>query len=150
MKRILVIICACLLSLSVSAQGWQVGGRIGSGFQAVGAYEFSSNNYIEARFGMNWVSGAVMADFQGLFYWHLWEHSRGWFADLGAGLGIGGRGGCYFGAIPSARFGYAFEGVPLKLSVDWSPILGIATGGGESSFFTRGLANVGVTCVYCF
>ncbi len=40
-----------LLAWSASAQNWTVGGRIGSGFQAVGQYVFSNDNYVDARFG---------------------------------------------------------------------------------------------------
>ena len=48
-----------LLAWSASAQNWTVGGRIGSGFQAVGQYVFSNDNYVEARFGAYWANAGV-------------------------------------------------------------------------------------------
>ena len=54
-------------------QNWTVGGRIGSGFQAVGQYVFSNDNYVEARFGAYWANagGTVTADFSVLYNWNV-------------------------------------------------------------------------------
>ena len=42
MKKLLLTLAMGLLAWSASAQNWTVGGRIGSGFQAVGQYVFLS------------------------------------------------------------------------------------------------------------
>ena len=88
-----------LLAWSASAQNWTVGGRIGSGFQAVGQYVFSNDNYVEARFGAYWANagGTVTADFSVLYNWNVcnmdWTPSAGrWFFDAGAGINVGGKG----------------------------------------------------------
>ena len=62
-----------LLAWSASAQNWTVGGRIGSGFQAVGQYVFSNDNYVEARFGAYWANAGdtVPADFSVLYIWNV-------------------------------------------------------------------------------
>ena len=56
MKKLLLTLAMGLLAWSASAQNWTVGGRIGSGFQAVGQYVFSNDNYVEARFGAYWAN----------------------------------------------------------------------------------------------
>ena len=67
-----------LLAWSASAQNWTVGGRIGSGFQAVGQYVFSNDNYVEARFGAYWANagGTVTADFSVLYNWNVCNGRR--------------------------------------------------------------------------
>ena len=151
-----------LLAWSASAQNWTVGGRIGSGFQAVGQYVFSNDNYVEARFGAYWANagGTVTADFTALYNWNIcnmdWTPSAGrWFFDAGAGINVGGKGHyAYVGVAGSAKLGIAFKGAPVRLSFDWSPAFGPGIsywdGGSYSEFNTRGLCNFGITCVYCF
>lgn len=162
MKKWMLTLVVCLMAWSVSAQQWGVGGRIGAGFQAQGEYTLSNDNYIEARFGMSWCNAGapLMADFTALYQWNItkmnWTPSAGvWFFDAGAGVGVGGRGNyAYVGAVGCAKLGIKLNRVPLKISVDWSPLLGaeIAYGGGESvsNFHEYGLANFGISCVYCF
>ena len=108
-----------LLAWSASAQNWTVGGRIGSGFQAVGQYVFSNDNYVEARFGAYWANagGTVTADFSVLYNWNVcnmdWTPSAGrWFFDAGAGINVGGKGHyAYVGVAGSAKLGIAFKGL---------------------------------------
>lgn len=152
MKKLFVLIAACVVAFSASAQGWQAGLRIGSGFQAVGAYEFSSQAAIEARFGMHWYYGTpIDAEFQVLYYKNAWEGSKNLFLDWGVGVELGGRSPIiHYGVVPSIKFGYKFSGAPIKLAIDWSPIIGCESGFGDTEYFTRGLANVGISCVYCF
>ena len=105
-----------LLAWSASAQNWTVGGRIGSGFQAVGQYVFSNDNYVEARFGAYWANagGTVTADFSVLYNWNVcnmdWTPSAGrWFFDAGAGINVGGKGHyAYVGVAGSAKLGTSF------------------------------------------
>ena len=47
MKRVFLILVAVLFATSLFAQEWSVGGRVGSGFQAVGQYKYNGSNYIE-------------------------------------------------------------------------------------------------------
>ena len=129
-----------LLAWSASAQNWTVGGRIGSGFQAVGQYVFSNDNYVEARFGAYWANagGTVTADFSVLYNWNVCN------MDWTPSAGVAG----------SAKLGIAFKGAPVRLSFDWSPAFGPGIaywdGGSHSEFNERALCNFGITCVYCF
>ena len=163
MKKLLLTLAFGLLAWSASAQNWAVGGRIGSGFQAVGQYVFSTNNYVEARFGMYFANAGstLTADFSALYNWNVcnmywWTPSVGrWFFDAGCGINVGGKSHyAYVGVAGMAKLGIAFYRVPVKLSFDWSPSLGpgIAywNGGSHADFNERGLCNFGITCVYCF
>ena len=163
MKKLLLTLAMGLLAWSASAQNWTVGGRIGSGFQAVGQYVFSNDNYVEARFGAYWANagGTVTADFSVLYNWNVcnmdWTPSAGrWFFDAGAGINVGGKGHyAYVGVagsaklvLPSRGLRYVFRSTGRRLSVP-----GIAywyAGGSHSEFNERALCNFGITCVYCF
>lgn len=173
MKKFLLIMVAVMCVGTLSAQKWSLGGRIGSGFQAVGQYEVTADSYIEARFGASWnnplflreVNGhvsehRVMADFTALYNWHIfemdWTPDTGlWFFDAGCGVNVGGREHyAYVGAAGMARLGIKFFDVPLSVSFDWTPSIGpnIFYGGGYSTtaFNELGLANLGVSCVFNF
>lgn len=162
MKKFLLTIAVCFCALTVSAQGWSVGARVGSGFQAQGEYAFNNNNYVEGRFGMSWLNGgaALVADFTALYQWNVlnmdWTPSAGeWFFDAGVGVSVGGREHyAYVGAAGCAKLGIKFNSAPIKLSFDWTPVVGPEIGYyGKSSvarFYAYGLANFGVSAVYCF
>lgn len=162
MKKLFAIAAACIIAVSASAQSWELGARLGSGFQAQAAYTFKNTNAIEARFGCNWYTIAeTTADFQALYLWNIMDKKNGWFMQTGVGIGLGGRTSyLFYGAEGCIRVGYKFKGCPIKLALDWSPIFGQervyaydAQWGKEvsaSQYFTRGLANVGVSCVFLF
>jgi len=162
-----------VLGVDVSREKWAVGGRIGSGLQAQAEYKMQSDNYLDFRFGMSWCNGGdimkahkllggcgITADFQALYQWHIadwdWTPSVGdWFFDAGAGIGAGGSSHlAYYGAVGGAKFGIKLNSVPLKIAVDWTPMIGGITLYGDdvsySEFHKYGLANLGVSCVYCF
>ena len=173
MKKFLLLIVASLFVTGAFAQDWSVGARVGSGFQAVGQYSLNSKNYVEARFGLYLVPGAA-ADLTGLYNWHLfdwnWTPSAGtWFFDAGVGAGVGGaKQYAYVGAAGMARFGFKFRKVPISLSIDYSPVLGLdfAYGFNKGSdylgdtevsgkgtyvgFHRAGLWNTGLTFTYTF
>lgn len=160
MKKFLLTLVAVLCVSGAFAQDWKVGGRLGSGFQAVGQYTLNNDNYVEGRFGAGWLDGAVTADFTALYNWHIydmdWTPSVGtWFFDAGVGLNIGGREHyAYLGVAGMARLGITFNDAPVSLSVDYTPVVGpeIGYGGGHSNATFRGMgfANFGITCTYNF
>jgi len=177
MKKLILTLAVLFCAFSVSAQdNWAVGGRIGSGFQAVGSYHGLGDVagkpfYLEARFGMSWCNAgaSLMADFTALAAWRCFEfgnYSAGnFFSDFGCGLNVGGRGNyCYVGPAGLARVGFKFSGAPVSLSVDWTPVFGAEIaywgsqeiagykikGGSTSQFYKYGLANFGITCTYNF
>ena len=162
MKKIILALSFLFCAASVSAQDFAVGGRVGSGFQAQAEYLFGNENYLEGRFGMSWCNkGAeIMADLTLLYQWNVttmdWTPRAGeWFLDAGVGASVGGKAHyAYVGVAGGAKFGFRFNGAPIKLAVDWTPVLGpgIVYGGGAShaKFNGLGLVNLGLSCVYCF
>ena len=167
MKKILLAVAACLCAWSASAQdGWSVGGRVGSGLQAVGQYHGLGDVagkpfYLEGRFGMSWCNAGatVVADFTALAAWNCFEFGQfnagNFFADFGTGISVGGKGHyAYVGVAGLARCGFKFSGAPVSLSADWTPVFGphIAYWNGwrSSEFNKYGLATLGITCTYNF
>ncbi len=163
MKKFILSLVVCIFAVgAASAQNWAVGARVGSGFQAQGEYALSDKNYVEARFGMGWYSAGAMlvADFTALYNWKVltmdWTPSVGeWFFDAGVGVGVGGRANyAYVGAAGMAKLGLKFNDVPVKLSIDWTPVIGpyMVYGGGYTwtAFNAYGFANAGISCTYCF
>ncbi len=195
MKRILLVLVVVLCAASVSAQSkfessvkaiadqkWSVGLRVGSGLQADAECFYGEKTYVEGRFGMAWLGG-ITADFTALHNWNCcnwdWTPSTGdWFLDAGVGLNIGGAKRFVYGGVAGqVKFGIKFKEVPIRLSIDYTPVLGvegwymtgkekkivkqandflgdiesdakIPTGG--AGFFTNGLANFGISATYCF
>lgn len=173
MKKFILLVAAVICTTTVFAQDWKVGGRVGSGFQAVGQYELNSENYLEARFGAAWLNG-VTADFTALYNWHIldmdWTPKAGtWFFDAGCGVNVGGaKNYAYVGAAGMARLGITFKKAPVSLSVDYTPVIGPDFAYGSyldvdgraadaakvrythTGFRGMGFANVGITCTYNF
>ena len=163
MKKFILSLAVCLLmAVGAKAQDWSLGARLGSGFQAQAEYTLTDNTYLEGRFGMNWASrgASLNADFTALHNWNVctmdWTPSAGqWFFDAGCGIAVGGAAHyAYVGAAGCAKLGIKFNSAPVKLSLDWTPVIGpgIGYGGGHSSagFNQWGLANLGISAVYCF
>lgn len=202
MKKILLVMAAMLCVATVSAQSkWAAGLRIGSGLQAQGEYTYADNRYVEARFGMGWFGG-ISADFTALHNWNVcnwdWTPSVGsWYLDAGCGFNIGGGAktivhvylgdeywgwangtNMYVGVAGQVKFGIKFKKVPIRLSIDYTPVLGISTNypnaqgkkeikecndlwkaaglPGEfkakknTGFYGAGLGNFGISATYCF
>ena len=160
MKKFLLTLVAVLCVSGAFAQDWKVGGRLGSGVQAVGMYSLNHDNYVEARFGASWLDGGVNADFTALYNWHIfdmnWTPNVGtWFFDAGVGLNIGGQSNfVYAGVAGMARLGLTFKDAPVSLSVDYTPVVGPEfiywKGGSAGGFRAMGFANFGITCTYNF
>ena len=163
-KFILIAAMALGFAVTASAQDFSLGARIGSGFQAQAEYCYNGSNYIEGRFGMNWSNCAgqlLTADFTALHNWNIckmdWTPSFGqWFFDAGAGFSIGGRENLVnLGVAGCAKLGVKLNSLPLKLAVDFTPVIG------PSIFYFKGLesgaafneynlANLGLSVVYNF
>ena len=161
MKKIILTLAVLFVSVSASAQTWGVGGRVGSGLQAVGEYKFENGNYIEARFGMGWQHNPLLsADFTALYQWNVlnmdWTPSAGqWSLDAGAGVNVGGGAHwAYCGVAGGIKLGFTFKNTPIKLAVDWTPSVGPIMAYGPSIFTITynpyALANCGISCVYYF
>ena len=130
MKKFFLVLAAVLCVATVSAQKtkWAAGLRATYGVQAVGEYFYSSDKYAEARFGLY---GGACADLTVLHNWNCcnwnWTPSVGkWYLDAGAGLNLGGaKQVVYAGVAGQVKFGIKFNKVPIRLSVDYTPVIGV-------------------------
>ena len=175
MKRFLLVVIAafCVVTAAsaqskikqaaqtVASQKWSVGARIGSGFQAQAECFYSSDKYVEGRFGMSWVGG-LAADFTVLHNWNVcnmdWTPDVGkWFVDAGVGLNVGGVAHyATLGVAGQAKLGIQFSEVPIRLAVDYTPSFGpwitygFGKGNNGAGFNKWALCNLGISATYCF
>ena len=177
MKKIFLVLVAVLCVASVSAQKtkWAAGLRATYGVQAVGEYFYSSDKYAEARLG---IFGGACADFTALHNWNCcnwdWTPSVGkWYLDAGVGLNLGGAKQVVFGGVAGqVKFGIKFNKVPIRLSVDYTPVIGISgyyinaeqkqvnkelkeqgydpAYGGSARFYTPGFYNFALSATWHF
>ena len=183
MKKIILIAAMVLgFAVAANAQGFRVGARLGSAFQAQAEYSYNGANYLEGRFGLAWyIAGEPTADFTILHNWNVctmdWTPSVGqWFFDAGVGLTVGGRsykaesgfwngtdyetitvrgGYINLGVAACAKLGIQFNSAPVILALDFTPAFGpeiayISGFGSGANFAKYGLANLGISAVYCF
>lgn len=173
MKKFFLLIVASLFVTGAFAQDWSVGGRAGAGLQVMGQYDYASNRYLEARFGMSWsntlqyvdifgtwAETPITADFTILHNWRIfefdWTPSAGiWNFDAGAGVNVGGRETwAYVGVAGMARLSFTFNNIPLTLGADWTPSFGPSINYHKGATWTyynvHALTNFAVTCTYRF
>lgn len=187
---------------TVTESKWAVGLRVGgTGLHAQAEMFINKTNYIEARFGLGYANGAT-ADFIALYNWNCmnWNWTpkfATWFLDAGCGFNLGGGAktiadvyvedeylgwvngtNIYAGVAGQVKFGMKFKKVPIRLSVDYTPVLGFYTdyptvkgkkeireandalqAAGSSSkvkakhngaFYGAGLYNFAVSATWCF
>ena len=181
---------------TVKDSKWSVGLRVGNGLQAQAEMFINNKNYIEARFGMAFVGG-VTADFTALYNWNCcnWNWTPNvatWFLDAGCGFNLGGGAktlpdvydendnylgwtygnNVYAGLAGQVKFGMKFKKVPIRLAVDYTPVLGFyadypnargrkeikdANAAGATAkakhngaFYGAGLYNIAVSATWCF
>ena len=167
MKKIFLVLMAMFCVATVSAaskvsQAFQVastsrvsvGLRVGGGIEAVAECFYAKDVYVEGRLGYAWNDGV---NFTALHAWNPWDWNWTpsvcwWFFDAGVGAFLGGAGHhIHYGIAGVAKFGVLFKKVPIRLSIDYTPQLGLASyyhGGG--THFHGGWANFGVSAAYCF
>lgn len=122
MRKLILSLAAvfCVLTVSAQTEKWSVGGRVGSGLEAVGQYHLGTVAgkpfYIEGRFGMSWTdrmtrtindpfwgsyrvtgkanAAGLTANFTVLAAWRCFEFGQldagGFFSDFGCGINVGG------------------------------------------------------------
>lgn len=149
---------------------WGIGLRVGglSCLNLVGYYNVTQRGYAEARFGLScspYTEISITADFTALYNWRIvnaeWTPYLGsWFFDAGLGINAGGNGyGAYVGAALMVRLGVNFYKVPMTLSFDYTPSIGLVKYdnyyGDDYYFYQKhfnyfGLINFGITCTYNF
>lgn len=161
---------AATIQKFVDEKRWGVGLRIGglSCLNLVGYYNVIQRGYAEARFGLSYSPYTeTSADFTALYNWRIvnaeWTPKIGRsFIDLGVGINAGGSGyGAYVGAALMARIGINFYKVPMTLSFDYTPSIGLVKYYEDvynpylyfvkyKLFNDFGLINFGITCTYNF
>ena len=128
MKKILLITVLVLGFISMSnaqVDGSAIGLRLGYGAELSYQQALSSANRLELDLGLN--SLDVNAIYlSGVFQW-VWDLSAladgfNWYAGAGAAVGIDN--GVGVAALGQLGIEYNFN-IPLQLSLDWRPALGI-------------------------
>ena len=192
MKKIFLVLAAALCVATVSAQNkfessvkqaaqtiasqkWSVGLRATYGVQVVSECFYAGDKYFEGRLGLGLGNGAG-ADFTALHNWNCcnwdWTPSVGkWYLDAGVGANVGGNGGwVYAGVAGDVKFGIKFNKVPIRLAVDYTPVIGVHVIYGHSTsvtdpntgtvttvrtpsklgFHDKGFYNFALSATYCF
>ena len=174
MKKIFLVLAAVALCVStvsaqskfkqaaqtVASQKWSVGLRATYGVQAVAECFYAGDKYVEGRLGL---FGGVAADFTVLHNWNVgnwdWTPKVGkWYLDAGVGASLGGAVGYMYGGVTGdVKFGIKFNKVPIRLAVDYSPM--IAIGGSYGKYkgdsknvglYGNGFANAALSATWCF
>lgn len=134
MKKIIAIIAALVISASAFAQNYQsaIGLKIGYDVAATYKTHLSPSNALDL--GVN-LSGLFNKNGLGLLVsgFYTWENELAgvngltWYAGPGAYIGLFLGDPLAFSASINAMVGieYKFEGLPLALSVDWTPGLNL-------------------------
>ena len=193
MKKIFLVLAAALCVATVSAQNkfessvkqaaqtiasqkWSVGLRAGAGAQVKAECFYAGDKYFEGLLGWGFLTGAL--DFTVIHNWNCynwdWTPQAGsWFLDAGVGANIGGsKAHCSFGIAGQVKFGIKFNKVPIRLSVDYTPVIGISgyyinaeqkqvnkelkeqgydpAYGGSARFYTPGFYNFALSATWHF
>ncbi len=178
MKKILLAVVAMMCVATVSAQSkfessvkqaaqtvasqkWSVGLRACYGIQVVSECFYTGDKYVEGRLG---IFGGACADFTAIHNWNCcnwdWTPQVGkWYLDAGVGANLGGAAHYVYGGVAGdVKFGIKFNKVPIRLSVDYTPVLGIAGWYGKdlgdsvkrAYLYTPGFYNFALSATYCF
>lgn len=157
MKKLILIVAICLVSwTTVKAQENAVGLRIGAGAELLYQRQLSAENYLQFTVAFPNFDGMTVT---GTYNWRCCEwnwtpQTCDWHLDAGVGGALGMYGfddaGFLVGAVGSCAFGCQFKSVPISIDVDYRPVIGIVSGGGDSGFFTPGFWNFGLSVAYHF
>ena len=170
MKKFFLVLAAVALCVSTASADnklkqaaqtaassqWSVGLRATYGVQAVAECFYAGDKYFEGRLGLGLGHG-VGADFTVLHNWNCcnwdWTPNAGkWFLDAGVGANLGGAAhNLYVGVAGDVKFGIKFNKVPIRLAVDYTPVIGWNfVYGDKDSFHTPGFYNLALSATWCF
>ena len=126
MKKVVLALVLVASVIAVSAQPRALGVRGGYGLEL--SYQHSlGSNMLQVDAGLHGFNGLHAV---GTYNW-LFSITGGlnWYAGVGAGLGIGGwkDSHLFVGAAGMVGIEYTFN-IPLQLSLDYRPIIGINFG----------------------
>ena len=116
---------------TATSSKWSLGLRATYGVQAVAECFYATDKYVEGRLGLGLGFGnGLGADFTLLHNWNCanwnWTPKAGtWFLDAGVGANVGGNfGWVYAGIAGGVKFGIKFNKVPIRLAIDYTPVIG--------------------------
>lgn len=134
MKRVIIFIIALTISASAAfAQQYKQAVGIKLGYDLTVTYKnyLSSTNFIETGINIHPWNGFGITAFA--FYDWYWDIDAApglsWYVGPGAQLGLWG-GGFFVGIHGQIGLEYKFDNIPLALSIDYAPGLGIYAGNG--------------------
>ena len=184
MKRLLFLVFALMTTVVAFGQNDEVtdyeyksawGFRVDAGFNVVGQYYIDNASYIEGRFGPSMYAfvnknlqeigltsiNFITAEFTILYGRKIviWDGPGGkteWSFDLGMGSNAGGNSGiAYIGSTLLTKVGLRFKEVPIGISFDYTPSIGVVLldlgDTRKTPFFNQyGLMNIGVSLTRYF
>lgn len=155
MRKILFLLIAIISIASLNelnAQPRSIGIRIGNNLKASYQHSLSDSRFLEVNVGL--ISYSYGLDFSASHNWMLnISVDKGYlnlYGGLGAGLGLGWKGGFNIGVIPQIGIEYIFEKTPIQLSLDYSPQLGINITNHKIKFNNMGVLDLGLAVRYMF
>ena len=130
MKRI--IIAAALMfgfAVAAAAQPKAVGLRFGYGVEASYQHNINGLNFIEADLGLGGFSYlSVAGTYNFMIAQPEWTSTGDWGFYAGPGIALGVGSGLFnIGIAGQAGLEYKFDGIPLHLSIDIRPQIGLVT-----------------------
>jgi hypothetical protein len=159
MKKFLLLAVVAMFATTAFAQDYKnsIGLRLGYGTELQYEHHFSSENYLEANFGLSGFRGDRIF-VNALYNWNLcewdWTPKAGrWFLSAGVGGSVGLWGyekdathylGAQVGVAGDVAFGIRFN-KPVTLSVDYRPTLYFL-----HNAWAQGFSGIALTCTYNF
>lgn len=154
----LLLATLVLMSVSLTAQNFEsaVGARLGVPLSASYKMFLNDSDAVEVYAGIRSWPGLNSVSVAGAYQRHNSFDLDGdlaplqWYYGAGASVSffsydrdfIGDDGGIGLGISGYLGLQYAFDGVPIELTVDWVPTIGIGSNGGRG--FGAGYAGLGV------
>lgn len=153
---LLIAVLAIVGAATAVAQPRAVGGRLGYGIEA--SYQHSIGaNMVSVEFGLPGfysIEGVATYDWINPFGTAIpWQYEGTWNWSLGVGGAVGGSwlGYGYVGAVGRVNVEYNFWSIPLQLSVDFRPMLGVGFGKNYAYFAWDAYAGaIGISARYLF
>lgn len=133
MKKFLAVVAVVLCGVMVAnAQPRSIGGRIGDvidvNYQHIVGANNGATNMVNVDLGLPWFNGIEAAcTYDWIFPFRSWSHRGTWNYYAGVGLGVGFHNfNAPFGFVGAAgRLGAEYNfWFPLRLAIDWRPIIG--------------------------
>ncbi len=149
MKKLLVLIAFLGLTLSMSAKPKAVGLRLGYlGGDVSYQHSLNEKSFLEGTVGFNpWYGFGVRSSvtYNYVLLQPKWTEKGDWALYVGAGIG-GGFGfrtkSYHVAVVPQLGLEYKFDNLPLQLSADIRPSIGMSGSGKNIGFYMNYFAFI--------